>query len=153
LILTGIFYLSSAPSDSSHPQISQGNQKFIGGDLYTLTSAGKQLYRTENNVASESTDGGKSWLAISPLDQGSVISWPKTLNELLDSGHPGLYRTVDGGATFTKIALYGEISKVHSIGSAENDIYLGSSQLKLSAIVDLRGKPHILPIPQSERSH
>jgi photosystem II stability/assembly factor-like uncharacterized protein len=130
-----IFYLSN-PTGAALAGPSDISQVYVGGDLHTLTSIGGQLYVTGHEAAGVSGDGGMSWMSIPSLNYADVMGWSKTSDQLLVGGHPGLYKSTDGGVTFTKISFFGDVSDVHSIGAAGKVVYLGSPQVGLLASAD-----------------
>lgn len=135
-IIGGLFYLSNKPENSEQAGGSEISQVFVGGDLHTLTAIGDRLYVTGHEGAGVSADGGKSWLPIASLENTDVMGWSKTSTGFLVGGHPGLFQSTDGGATFTKIAFYGAASDVHSIGASGDTVYLASPEIGLLASTD-----------------
>lgn len=136
LIIGGVFYMNNQSGNSPTASSSNKSQVYVGGDLHTLTAVGGQLYVTGHEAAGVSADGGKSWMSIPSLNNADVMAWSKTSTAFLVGGHSGLFRSTDGGATFTKIAFYGDASDVHSIGAAGDTIYLGSPQIGLLLSTD-----------------
>jgi len=134
-IASAIFYLNNL-TGATPAKSSDISQAYVGGDLHTLTSIGGQLYVTGHEAAGVSGDGGMSWMSIPSLNYADVMGWSKTSDQLLVGGHPGLYRSTDGGVTFTKISFFGDVSDVHSIGATGKIVYLGSPQVGLLASSD-----------------
>jgi photosystem II stability/assembly factor-like uncharacterized protein len=64
------------------------------------------------------------------------MGWATTSAGYLAGGHTGLYRSTDGGKTFTKFNFFGTTSDVHSIGAAGKIAYIGSPQVGLLRSTD-----------------
>jgi len=126
-------YIVNPFGSASNAIVPTLSQTYVGDDLHTLTAIGGQLFVTGHEAAGVSRDGGGSWTSIPTLSNADIMSWSKTSNGYLAGGHSGLYKSTDDGATFTKIAFYGDVSDVHSIGAAGKMIYLGSPQVGLLA--------------------
>lgn len=135
-IIGALFYLSNQPENSEQAGGSEISQVFVGGDLHTLTAVGNRLYVTGHEGAGVSADGGKSWLPIASLKNTDVMGWSETSTGFLVGGHPGLFQSTDGGTTFTKVAFYGDVSDVHSIGASGDTVYLASPEIGLLASTD-----------------
>lgn len=136
MIVGGVFYLSNHSANSTTTSGSSKSQAFVGGDLHTLTFVDERLFVTGHEGAGVSTDGGRSWMPIASLSNADVMGWSKTSTAFLVGGHPGLFRSTDSGATFTKIDFYSDVSDVHSIGAVGDTIYLASPQVGLLASAD-----------------
>ena len=136
VIIGGVFYANNQSADSTATNGSNKSQAFVGGDLHTLTAVGDRLYVTGHEGAGVSMNGGESWLPIPSLANTDVMGWSTTSTALLVGGHPGLFRSTDGGATFTKITFYGDVSDVHSIGASGDTVYLASPQAGLLISTD-----------------
>jgi len=93
---------------------------YVGGDPHTLTVAAGRLYV-----------GGKSWAPVTSHRGADAMGWAVTPAGILAGGHPGLFRSTDGGSTFTKAAGLGQVSDVHALGAAGTTAYLASPQAGL----------------------
>lgn len=64
------------------------------------------------------------------------MGWASASDAVLVGGHPGLYRSTDGGATFSKASGAGAVGDVHAIGGTGKTVYVGSPESGLLASSD-----------------
>jgi photosystem II stability/assembly factor-like uncharacterized protein len=83
-----------------------------------------------------SRDGGRQWQQIASLDGADAMGWAVTTGAVLAGGHPGLYRSTDNGATFTKLTGAATVPDAHALGGNGDTVYLGSPQAGLVASTD-----------------
>lgn len=69
----------------------------VGGDLHTLTAIGDALYVGGHVAVAVSHDGGLRWEEVPSLANADAMGWAPTTDALLAGGHPGLFRSTDGG--------------------------------------------------------
>ena len=73
-------------------------------------------------------------LAGGSLAGADAMGWAVTSDAVLVGGHPGLYRSSDGGATFARV---GEAARdVHALGGSGSTVYLSSPEAGLLASTD-----------------
>lgn len=121
--------------DASPPAVS-GGAAVVGGDLHTITTVGDALFVGGHAAAAVSRDSGKSWQPVPTLEGADAMGWAVTPDAVLAGGHPGLYRSTDRGATFTKVTGAGAVADVHALGGAGTTFYLASPQAGLLASTD-----------------
>ncbi len=114
---------------SSIPSGSMMNQVYVGDHLHTMTVMGNRFFMTGHQSAGMSSNGGKTWTAISSLNGADVMSWTTASKMILAGGHNGLFRSTDNGETFKKTKFYGSTSDVHAIGASGKFVYMGSPQV------------------------
>ncbi len=117
--------------DAPSSQAAGSTAPYVGGDLHTVTALGDRLYVGGHDGAAVSTDGGKVWSAVPSLRGADAMGWAQTPAGLLAGGHPGLYRSTDSGATFTKTTGPAQVSDVHALGASGSTAYLASPRAGL----------------------
>lgn len=136
VIVSGAYYLINSNANSDQSSNAENGQVFVGGDIHTLTAIGNRLYVTGHEGAGLSTDQGRSWSAISSLDNSDVMGWAQSSTGYLVGGHPGLMRSTDDGLTFSKVMPFRNVTDIHSMGAYGKIAYLGSPQIGLLASSD-----------------
>lgn len=108
----------------------------VGGDLHTVMAVDDVLYVGGHAQAAVSRDDGKTWQEIASLEGADPMGWAASEGELLAGGHPGLYRSTDGGTNFEKLAGSAAVPDVHALGGAGGVLYLASPQTGVMASTD-----------------
>jgi photosystem II stability/assembly factor-like uncharacterized protein len=129
-VTTGLILLNpplGAAADSSSK--SQRTTTFVGGDLHTLTFTKDGLFVTGHEGGSLSVNEGLKWKSVPSFKGTDIMSWATTDSLYLAGGHNGLFRSNDGGKSFTRISFYGKSSDVHSLGATAKIVYMGSPQV------------------------
>jgi len=101
---------------------------FVGGDIHTLTDTNAGLYVTGHMSGSISKDEGITWKAVASFKNADIMGWATTNIGFLAGGHNGLFRSTDGGKSFSRFNFFGKVSDIHSIGAAGKIAYIGSPQ-------------------------
>lgn len=113
-----------------------GNAPVVGGDLHTVFAVDDALYVGGHAQAAVSHDDGKTWQNIGDLEGADAMGWAASGDILLAGGHPGLYRSTDGGATFEQLSGSSAVPDVHALGGAGDVVYLASTQVGVLASTD-----------------
>jgi photosystem II stability/assembly factor-like uncharacterized protein len=108
----------------------------VGGDLHTVATIGDALFVGGHAAVAVSHDGGRQWQQVASLKDADAMGWAVTSDAILAGGHPGLYRSTDKGATFTKVTGASAVPDVHALGGTGNTVYLASPQAGLLASTD-----------------
>lgn len=108
----------------------------VGGDLHTIATVGDALYVGGHAAVAVSHDDGRRWQRVPSLDGADAMGWAVTTDAILAGGHPGLYRSTDGGATFTAGTGAAAVPDVHALGGAGTTVYLASPQAGLLVSTD-----------------
>ncbi|MFJ5304211.1 WD40/YVTN/BNR-like repeat-containing protein [Streptomyces sp. NPDC088350] len=130
----GIFFATRGGSGGSSS--GSASRPFVGGDLHTVSVVGSRLFVGGHEAAAASGNGGRTWREVPSLRGADPMGWARTPGSVLVGGHPGLYRSTDGGATFTKVTGAGAVSDVHGIGASGNTAYIASPVSGLLASSD-----------------
>lgn len=109
---------------------------YVGGDLHSLTAVGDRLYIAGHAAAAVSTDGGRGWAPLDTLQGADAMGWAQTSSGLLAGGHPGLYRSTDGGGSFARLTGPDAIPDVHALGAVGATAYLATPQAGLRVSTD-----------------
>ncbi|MBA3619081.1 MAG: hypothetical protein H0W56_05715 [Acidothermales bacterium] len=131
-LAAGGVYAATWDDDSA----SSGAAPYVGGDLHTITAVDDRLYVGGHDGVAVSADGGQAWAPVPSLGGADAMGWAQTTAGLLVGGHPGLYRSTDDGATFTKTTGEAQVGDVHAVGAAGDIAYLASPQAGLLASRD-----------------
>lgn len=97
----------------------------VGGDLHALFSVGGRNFISGHGGASYA-DGLAVWTPISDLEGKDAMGWASTSDGILVGGHGGLFRSRDGGETFTADDAMPAGTDVHALGSARDTVYLST---------------------------
>lgn len=114
-----------------------GDAPVVGGDLHTVFAVDDALYVGGHARAAVTRDDGKTWQDIGDLEGADAMGWAASGDDtLLAGGHPGLYRSTDGGATFEQLSGSSAVPDVHALGGAGDVVYLASTQAGVLASTD-----------------
>ena len=102
---------------------------FVGGDIHSLTFTKDGLFVTGHEGGSVSRNEGMKWKSVASFKGTDIMGWATTDLGYLAGGHNGLFRSSDGGKSFTRVSFYGKASDVHSLGATSKNVYMGSPQL------------------------
>lgn len=123
-----------AGTDASAPV--SGASPMVGGDLHTVLARDGALYVGGHARAAVSRDDGKTWQNVASLEGADPMGWAASGGDLLAGGHPGLYRSGNGGSTFEKLSGSAGVPDVHALGGAGRILYLASPQRGVMASTD-----------------
>ncbi|MFF7642985.1 WD40/YVTN/BNR-like repeat-containing protein [Streptomyces canus] len=135
VVAGGGIYLAARDGGSSGTAGS-GSAPVVGGDLHTVTVIGNRLFVGGHAAVAVSRDGGKQWKDVSSLQGADAMGWAQTPDAVLVGGHPGLFRSTDGGVTFTKVTGAGAVADAHALGGTGKTLYVGSPESGLLASTD-----------------
>lgn len=102
---------------------------FVGGDIHSLTYTKTGLFVTGHLSGSLSKDEGLTWKTVPSFKNADIMGWATTDAGYLAGGHNGLFRSINGGKSFTRFNFFGKVSDVHSLGAAGKYVYIGSPQV------------------------
>lgn len=137
-VLGGAFLASRGAGDTPTPA-SSADAGETGADFHSLVvdpSGTGRLFAGGHTKVSVSSDGGRSWSRISSLDGADAMGWGFGADAIFVSGHPGLNRSDDGGATFhhTNNALPG--TDLHAFGAGKAVLYAAATDAGFIASTD-----------------
>ena len=135
ILVVGLFASTNATA-SSTPKKLQRSSPFVGGDLHTLTFTKNGLFVTGHQAGDYSTDDGLHWKSIATLKNVDSMSWASTDSAYFAGGHNGLFKSTNGGKSFTRIKFFGNASDVHAIGASKKIVYMGSPQVGFLRSID-----------------
>lgn len=110
-------------------KIAKRTSAFVGGDLHTLTFTKDGLFVTGHEGGGNSKDEGIKWRNIASIGNADIMGWATTDVGYLAGGHNGLFRSTNGGKTFTRFSFFSKASDVHSLGASKKIAYLASPQV------------------------
>jgi len=122
--------------NGSDTPAASGDAPVVGGDLHTVFAVDDALYVGGHARAAVSGDDGKTWQDIGDLEGADAMGWAASGDTLLAGGHPGLYRSTDGGTTFEQLSGSSAVPDVHALGGAGDVVYLASTQAGVLASTD-----------------
>lgn len=129
-IAVGInFFVFPTARGAVVPQLTPRAMSYVGGDIHTLTFTKDGLFVTGHQAGSYSTNQGMKWIPVPSFKNADIMGWATTSAGYLAGGHTGLYRSTDGGKTFTRFKFYATLSDVHALGAAGKNAYIASPQL------------------------
>ena len=146
IISTGLISSNVPTSWAADPSTKpQRMMTFVGGDIHTLTFTKDGLFVTGHEGGSLSTNEGVKWKSVASFKNTDIMGWATMDSGYLAGGHNGLFRSSDGGKSFTGVSFYRKASDVHSLGASAKNVYMGSPQVDFFAlpIVASRGKLRI----------
>lgn len=132
----GGIYLAARGDSGSEASGSAVGLPRVGGDLHTVSVVGNRLYVGGHEAVAVSANGGRTWQDVPSLRGADAMGWASTPGAVLVGGHPGLYRSTDGGATFSKVTGAGAVGDVHGIGGTGKTVYIASPASGLLASAD-----------------
>lgn len=134
LALIGVAGVLLSKIGSGGAEPSTASSVTVGGDLHTVSDVKGRLYVAGHQAAGVSSDGGKTWRSIPSLTNADPMGWAVTSDAILVGGHPGMFRSIDGGETFEQVAL--DFADVHALGGASGVLYAGSAERGILASTD-----------------
>ncbi|GAA1219393.1 hypothetical protein GCM10009665_06850 [Kitasatospora nipponensis] len=132
----GAFFATRGSGSSATTAGSSAAAPEVGGDLHTVQAVGDALFVGGHAAVAVSHDGGHQWQQVPSLHGADAMGWASTPDAVLVGGHPGLYRSTDAGATFTKATGAGAVADVHALGGTGTTVYLASPKSGLMASTD-----------------
>lgn len=123
-------------TDDSQPSSVPTAAPVVGGDLHTVAVVGGSLFVGGHEAVAVSRDAGQRWTPISSLANADAMGWAVTTDAVLVGGHPGLFKSTDNAATFTKANGSAAIEDVHGLGAAGDTVYAASPQSGLLVSTD-----------------
>lgn len=136
IAISGSLISPAAASASDPLKVTKRATTFVGGDIHTLTFTKNGLFVTGHEAGSNSTDEGVSWKNISSINNADIMAWATTKLGYLAGGHNGLFRSINGGKTFTRFSFFRKVSDVHALGAVGKNVYLGSPQVGFLRSID-----------------
>ena len=113
-----------------------GDAPVVGGDLHTVFAVDDVLFVAGHARAAASHDEGKTWQDVGDLKGADAMGWAASGDIVLTGGHPGLFRSADGGTTFEKLSDSSAVPDVHALGGARDVVYLASPQVGVLSSTD-----------------
>jgi photosystem II stability/assembly factor-like uncharacterized protein len=101
-----------------------------------VAAIGDAVYVGGYAAVAVSRDGGRGWREVPSLQGADVMSWAVTPGAVLAGGHPGLFRSTDGGVSFNRVTSAAAVPDVHALGAAGTTACLASPQAGLLASSD-----------------
>ena len=130
IISTGLISSNVPTSWAADPSTKpQRMMTFVGGDIHTLTFTKDGLFVTGHEGGSLSTNEGVKWKSVASFKNTDIMGWATMDSGYLAGGHNGLFRSNDGGKSFTRVSFYRKASDVHSLGASAKNVYMGSPQV------------------------
>jgi photosystem II stability/assembly factor-like uncharacterized protein len=127
VVLGGLLLLAAVRSTDGPPnQVDGGAAGVTGPDFHSLVadpSTPGRLYVGGHQAVSTSNDAGKSWTRVESLDNADAMGWGFRDEAVFVSGHPGLNRSDDRGATFKRINDGLPGTDVHAFGAGNHVLY------------------------------
>lgn len=141
VVVAGTVWLAAGPGRGGEgragtPVATSAAPPVVGGDLHTLAVVGDALYVAGHAAAAVSRDGGRTWQPVATLSGADVMGWAVTSQVVLAGGHPGLFRSTDGGGSFARVGGAGAVRDVHALGGAGGTVYLASPEAGVLASAD-----------------
>ena len=109
----------------------------VGPDLHSLVAIGdgRVLVGGHDGVV-ETRDAGRSWNRVPSLDRSDATGWGQQDRTVFVSGHPGLNRSDDSGATFTPLREGLPATDLHGFGAGRAALYAAGPDVGLIASTD-----------------
>ena len=101
---------------------------YVGGDLHTVAVVDDRVFLGGHERVVATSPTAPAWTRLASLDSADAMGWAVTPGAVLVGGHPGLFRSTDRTATFTRATGTAALSDVHALGAAGNTVYAGSPQ-------------------------
>lgn len=139
VVAAGVILFATRGTDSPGSSASTGSTAAtpqVGGDLHTVFALDGALYVGGHDAVAVSHNGGRTYTTMPSLAGADAMGWAGDGRTVLVGGHPGLYRSTDGGASFTRVTGAGAVPDVHALGGAGKTLYLGSPQDGVLASTD-----------------
>jgi len=108
------------------PRTSRDAAAYVGGDFHSLAAdpaTPGRLFAGGHEAVSVSTDGGRTWLRIGSLDGADAMGWGFAGRTVLVSGHPGISRSTDGAASFSRANEGLPDTDVHAFGAGASTLF------------------------------
>ncbi len=111
----------------------------VGDDFHSLVAdpvVSGRIYVGGHAAVSQSNDSGTSWVPVHGLANADAMGWSISGTTIWVSGHPGLSRSLDGGATFELRNDGLPDTDVHAFGAADDVLYAAGPGLGVVVSVD-----------------
>lgn len=97
----------------------------MGGDFHSLVvdpTAPGRLFVGGHEVVSTSSDRSRTWSRLVSLEGADAMGWSFTKDAVFVSGHPGIRRSADGGASFRAANDGLPDTDVHAFGAGASTL-------------------------------
>lgn len=110
----------------------------VGGDLHSLVvdPASGELFVGGHSGVAASGDRAQTWRQIDSLDGADAMGWAFIEDSILVGGHPGLFVSTDGGATFEPRNEGLPATDIHGLGGDGSTLFAASPQVGVLASGD-----------------
>lgn len=122
-ILVGLLMMLRSGGGESSDSATGG---FTGGDFHSMVvdpSNPQRLYVGGHQAVSVSDDGGVTWTEVGALRDADAMGWAFAGDAIFVSGHPGLNRSTDDGATFDRTNSGLPDTDLHAFGGSPDVLY------------------------------
>jgi len=118
--------VSSGGTGKSQYSATRTGAGLVGSDFHSLVADPAKpgrLFAGGHEAVSVSADGGRTWTVVKSLEGADAMGWSFAGNTAYVTGHPGINRSTDGGASFRKTNDGLPDTDVHAFGSASPVLY------------------------------
>lgn len=125
VVVSGLFLLIGRGGDEGGSD-SEAAGALTGGDFHSLAvdpADPDRLFAGGHEAVSVSADGGTTWREVESLRGADAMGWAFTGDAIYVSGHPGLNRSTDQGATFERVNEGLPHTDVHAFGGTADVLY------------------------------
>ena len=126
VIVIGQVFRSTTGDDARAPD--------LGGDLHAVAQFGNRVFMGGHGGAASWTPS-TGWTEIESLQDTDIMAWAQSGSAILAGGHAGLFRSDDGGRTFTAVPGMAGLD-VHALGANAHTTMLGSPATGLLVSTD-----------------
>lgn len=99
----------------------------VGSDLHAATFLDQRLFVSGHEGAGYLTSSGQ-WHQIPSLDNMDAMAWAASQAGILVGGHAGLFRSTNGGSSFSRVRLNLPVTDIHALGGEGTTVYAASPQ-------------------------
>lgn len=134
VLLVALTRGDSNPATASAPATGSAQ---IGGDLHSVVAvADGRVYVGGHAAVALTKDGGRTWSEVPTLANADAMGWGVQGRTIFVSGHPGINRSDDDGATFRRANGDLRSTDVHGFGAGPGVLYAAGPGIGVAASTD-----------------